>query len=326
MTTTNNIKWEAHACLPLHPQADFGPIDRLHAAGVNYVSINIGMDMNPLSLVMAVIAGFRATIAASPGRYVLASSVADIERAAVEQKLAIGFDLEGAMPLLEQPEMVALYSSLGVRQMHLAYNRNNAVAGGCHDEVQGLTPLGHRVVAAINAAGVLMDCSHTGRQCSLDIMAASAKPVIFSHSNPLALVEHGRNVTDEQIKACAATGGVVCVSGVSFFLGTTTPGADDVARHAAYVADLVGVAHTGIGLDISFPQPGLDDTPPGDYDPTYWWPKSAGYNRALSRTTYPPVESWTVMADALQRTGMTADEADRVMGGNMMRVAGQTWL
>ena len=86
MTTTNNIKWEAHACLPLHPQADFGPIDRLHAAGVNYVSINIGMDMNPLSLVMAVIAGFRATIAASPGRYVLASSVADIERAAVEQK------------------------------------------------------------------------------------------------------------------------------------------------------------------------------------------------------------------------------------------------
>ncbi len=48
-------------------------------------------------------------------------------------KLAIGFDLEGAMPLLEQPEMVALYRRLGVRQMHLAYNRNNSVAGGCHD-------------------------------------------------------------------------------------------------------------------------------------------------------------------------------------------------
>jgi membrane dipeptidase len=325
ITNTNPIKWEAHACLPLHPQADFGPIDRLHAAGVNYVSINIGMDMNPLSQVMAVIAGFRATIAASPERYVLASNVADIKRAAAEQKIAIGFDLEGAMPLLDQPDMVALYSSLGVRQMHLAYNRNNAVAGGCHDEVQGLTKLGHKVVAAINAAGVLMDCSHTGRHCSLDIMAASAKPVIFSHSNPLALIEHGRNVTDGQIKACAATGGVVCVSGVSFFLGTTTPGADDVARHAAYVADLVGVAHAGIGLDISFQQPCLDDTPPGDYDPTYWWPKSAGYNRALTPTTYPPIESWMVMREALQRTGMTADEAAQVMGDNMMRVAGQTW-
>ena len=92
---------------------------------------------------------------------------------------------------------------------------------------------------------------------------------------------NGRNITDEQIKACAATGGVICINGVSFFLGATTPTAADVARHVAYVADLVGVDHVGIGLDISFSQPELDDTPPGDYDPTYWWPKSAGYDRAL---------------------------------------------
>ena len=319
------IRWEAHACLPLHPQADFAPIDRLHAAGVNYVSINIGMDMNPLSQVMSVIAGFRAHIAAHPERYVLATTTRDIEGAAAAGKLALGFDLEGAMPLLEQPEMVALYRSLGVRQMHLAYNRNNTVAGGCHDHEQVLTPLGKKVVAAINAAGVLMDCSHTGRACSLDIMATSTEPVIFSHSNPLALVEHGRNVSDEQMRACAATGGVICVSGVSMFLGTRTPDADDVARHAAYVANLVGVQHAGIGLDISFHQSELDDTPPGDYDPTYWWPPSAGYNRALSKSTYPPIESWTVLGAALQKTGMTANEAELVMGGNMMRVARQVW-
>jgi len=319
------INWEAHACLPLHPQADFAPIERLHAAGVNYVSINIGMDMNPVSQVMAVIAGFRATIAARPDTYVLADTVQDITRASAEGKLAVGFDLEGAMPLLEQPDMVALYKSLGVRQMHLAYNRNNSVAGGCHDDAQALTPLGHEIVAAINAAGVLMDCSHTGRRCSLDIMAASSAPVIFSHSNPLALVEHGRNVTDEQIKASAATGGVICVSGVSFFLGVQEPTADNVARHAAYVADLVGIEHAGIGLDISFGQKELDDTPPGDYDPTYWWPRSAGYDRAISRSAYPPVESWRELSAALQRTGMTADEAALVMGGNMMRVAGQVW-
>ena len=210
--------------------------------------------------------------------------------------------------------------------MHLAYNRNNSVAGGCHDDVQGLTPLGHRIVAAINAAGVLMDCSHTGRQCSLDIMAASTAPVIFSHSNPLALVEHGRNVTDEQIRGIAATGGVVCVSGVSKFLGTDKPDADDVARHAAYVADLVGVAHAGIGLDISFPQANLNDDPPGDYDPTYWWPRSAGYDRsAIARSTYPPIDSWQVLGDALQRTGMSAEEAALVLGGNMVRVAERVW-
>ena len=191
------IHWEAHACLPLHPQASFAPIERFHALGVHYVSINIGMDMNPLAQVMQTIAGFRASVAAQPERFVLANTVQDVQQAAADGKLAIGFDLEGAMPLLEQPEMVALYQSLGVRQMHLAYNRNNSVAGGCHDVEQGLTPLGHQVVQAINAAGVLMDCSHTGRRCSLDIMAASSAPVIFSHANPLALVEHGRNVTDE---------------------------------------------------------------------------------------------------------------------------------
>ena len=319
------IHWEAHACLPLHPQADFAPIDRLRDAGVHYVSINIGMDMNPLAQVMAVIAGFRATVAAHPDKYRLVTRLQDIESAQAAGCIAIGFDLEGAMPLLEQPEMVALYKSLGVHQMHLAYNRNNSVAGGCHDSEQGLTALGHKVVAAINQAGVLMDCSHTGRKCSLDIMAASSAPVIFSHANPVALVDHGRNITDEQIRASAATGGVICINGVSFFLGTRNPTADDVARHAAYVADLVGIDHVGIGLDISFSQSDLDDTPPGDYDPTYWWPKSAGYDRALNRSTYPPVESWQTLSSALQRTGMTADEASLVMGGNMMRVAGQVW-
>jgi membrane dipeptidase len=319
------ITWEAHACLPLSPTADFAPLDEYRAAGVNYVSVNVGMDMNPVQQVLAVIAGFREKLAAHPDRYLLAASVADIEQAAARGRLAIGFDLEGALPLLGQPAMVALYRDLGVRQIHLAYNRNNSVADGCHDVARGLTHLGRRIVAAVNDAGLLMDCSHTGRRCSLDIMEASAKPVIFSHSNPLALVEHGRNVTDEQIRACATTGGVVCVSGVSMFVGTREPTADHVARHAAYVADLVGIEHSGIGLDISFNQPGIDDTPPVAFDAGYWWPKSAGYDRALMRSTYPPIASWRVLSTALQATGMTQDEAALVMGGNMARVARSVW-
>jgi len=187
-----------------------------------------------------------------------------------------------------------------------------------------LTDLGRRIVAAINDAGLLMDCSHTGRRCSLDIMATSTKPVVFSHSNPHALVEHGRNVTDEQIRACAATGGVVCVSGVSMFVGSREPTVDHVARHAAYVADLVGVEHAGIGLDISFRQQGIDDTPPSAFDAGYWWPKSA-YDREVARSTYPPIASWRVLATALQATGMTQNEAALVMGGNMARVASSVW-
>jgi membrane dipeptidase len=319
------LLWDAHACLPLHPAADFGPLERFRAAGVGYVSINVGMDMNPVSQVMSVIAGFRKRLAEAPERYVLVGSVQEIESACAAGRLAVGFDLEGALPLLGRPEMVALYRALGVRQIHLAYNRNNEVADGCHDVERGLTDLGRQVVKAVNAAGLLMDCSHTGRRCSLEIMDASTAPVVFSHANPLALVEHGRNVSDEQIRACAATGGVVCVSGVSAFIGSRAPTAHDVARHAAYVAELVGVEHAGIGLDIGFDQPGLDETPPGDFDPGYWWPASAGYAHGIGAMTYATVETWRELPLALRGLGMSPPEIALVLGGNMARVARQAW-
>ncbi|HSY26384.1 MAG TPA: membrane dipeptidase, partial [Burkholderiaceae bacterium] len=158
------INWEAHLCLPLHPNADFSPIDRLRDAGVSYVSINVGADMNPVAQVMSVIAGFRSTIEANPDRFAMAGTVDDILQAAAVGKISISFDLEGALPLLDQPEMVALYAALGVRQIHFAYNRNNNIADGCHDVERGLTALGNRMVQAVNEAGLLMDCSHTGRR------------------------------------------------------------------------------------------------------------------------------------------------------------------
>ena len=195
--------------------------------------------------------------------------------------------------------MVALFRDLGVRQIHFAYNRNNPLADGCHDVERGLTALGRRMVAAVNGAGLLMDCSHTGRRCSLEIMDASSQPVIFSHANPLALVEHGRNITDAQISACAATGGLVCVSGVSAFLGTRAPAAIDVARHA------------GIGLDIGFGQPGLNDSLPGRHDPAYWWPQSAGYDGSLEGITTrqsKPGGCWPGRCGRLAWTRLTSPE------------------
>jgi membrane dipeptidase len=318
------INWDAHFCLPLHPQADFSPLSQLQAAGVNYVSVNVGMDMNPLSQVMSVIAGFRATIAANPERYRLVSGVDEVIQAAADGALAIGFDLEGALPLMEQPEMAAVYARLGVRQMHFAYNRNNSVADGCHDTARGLTLLGRRVLEAVNDAGIIVDCAHTGRLCSLEIMAASSKPVVFSHANPFGLLPHGRNVTDEQIQACAATGGVVCISGLSWFIGSDQPTAADVARHVAYVADLVGVAHVGIGLDICISEQDLDDRPPGDFDRTYWWPETAGY-RAGRAPAYTPPNVWKSLPLELRKLGMAPSEIEQVLGRNMLRVARATW-
>ena len=69
----------------------------------------------------------------------------------------------------------------------------------------------------------------------------------------------------------------------------------------------------------------LNDNPPGDYDPTYWWPEAAGYDRSVERMTYTPVETWQVLSGALQKVGMSAAEAAAVMGDNMLRVAGLAW-
>ena len=129
---------DAHSCLPLHGDTDINQLRLHYDADVRYLSVNVGMDMNPLTQIMTTIAGYRRQIAEADWLE-LADTAADIERIAASGKLALSFDLEGALPLLETPDMVALYHRLGVRQIHLAYNRSNSVAGGAHDE-GGLTP------------------------------------------------------------------------------------------------------------------------------------------------------------------------------------------
>src|SRR3546814_8891765 len=92
------------------------------------------------------IESFRGWLSARPYEYVLGSSVADIERAKREGKLAVFFDVEGGIPVQDEPETVGRLYALGVRWMLLAYNRNNMLGGGCQDEDIGLTAQGRRVL------------------------------------------------------------------------------------------------------------------------------------------------------------------------------------
>lgn len=318
----DSLVWDAHACLPLSPEVDIAALDRHHRAGVDFVSVNVGMDMNPVPDIIAVLAAFRAGLKAHADRFVAVDTFADVMAAKDSGRLAVAFDLEGACPLRERPEMVQLYYDLGVRQIHLAYNRNNAVGGGCHDADIPLSDLGGRIVDAINAAGMLMDCSHTGHRTSLDIMARSAAPVIYSHANPRALVDHGRNISDQQIDACAATGGVIGINGVSLFLGGPQAGADAMADHMAYVADRVGIDHVGIGLDYAYDL-GIDDIPPGT-DVGYWWPVAAGYTAGLDVHIAEP-ETLPRVTESLLKRGFGSEDVGKILGGNFRRVAERVW-
>lgn len=315
---------DAHACLPLRGASNIDQLRRHYDSGVRYVSINIGMDMNPLAQVMTTIAGFRRQIAERDW-LVLAGTHQAILDAAAQDRLAVSFDLEGALPLLESPDMVALYHQLGVRQIHLAYNRNNSVAGGAHDVEQGLTPLGEQMVETIHAEGILMDLSHSQERTALDICALSGKrPVLFSHANPRALVPHGRNISDAAIKACAATGGLIALNGVGRFIGDEALQPESLLPHIDYVVDMVGVAHTAIGLDYCYDD-GISDRPPG-LDPGYWWPKAAGYDPIHGLTgKYVAPEGLLRIAEGLAKMGYGDEAIAAIMRDNLLNLIKRVW-
>jgi membrane dipeptidase len=215
--------------------------------------------------------------------------------------------------------MVELYYRLGVRQMLIAYNLNNDAGGGCHDEDKGLTDFGRAVVGEMNRVGMVVDCAHSGIKSGLEAMKLSTKPCIFSHANARALHNHERNITDEQIKAVAATGGVVGVNGLSVFLGDGPAKVETMVAHIDHMAKLVGPEHVGIGLDYN-PGPG-----PALNDPTgmkYWPPRQ--YPASLKIDYLAP----TVLPEAckqLASLGYKDSAIGAIMSGNFMRVASQVW-
>jgi membrane dipeptidase len=137
-----SLVWDTHACFPLKPNASLSELVRYKNSGVDFVSINIGMDMDAFDKVIRVLAGFRSYIKSHPDDCILAESVKDIRKAKTENKVAIAFDLEGSEPLNGDINLISFYYDLGVRQMLLAYNKDNRASGGCMEGEIGLTDFG----------------------------------------------------------------------------------------------------------------------------------------------------------------------------------------
>src|SRR6516164_8132379 len=103
-----SIHWDAHSAVPIKHSYSIRNVMRHKRSGFDFVSINVGMDMNPVAYIIQLLASFRAQIAAS-SEMVLALRIADVLGAKREGKLAVAFDLEGAVPLLENIAMIQLY-------------------------------------------------------------------------------------------------------------------------------------------------------------------------------------------------------------------------
>ena len=311
-----SLIWDAHACFPLKPNADLSELKRYKDSGVNFVSLNIGMDMDPFENIIQVLACYRKHIAAHPGDFVLALAVDDILKAKGSGKLAIAFDLEGSEPLSGNLNLISFYYDLGVRQMLLAYNRDNRASGGCMEGKIGLTDFGKKVIREMNHVGMIVDVSHMGYLATMDAFDTSMAPVIFSHSNPTGLRKHARNISDEQIKACAKTGGVIGINGIGDFLGGTS--SEIMVENIEYVTNLVGPEHVGIGLDYVVDKQELADYIEGH-------PEVFPSDRFNEYLAFVEPEQFPDFTELLYKKGYSEQTIKGILGGNFLRVAEKVW-
>jgi membrane dipeptidase len=315
------LVWDNHACLPLKDVDEYLPqLARYRAAGVDVVTVNIGDSLVPLDRMLRTAASIRHFVKAHPSHYLLGETAADLREAKASGRLAVCLDVEGVHALGAQVSLVEFLYEIGVRWMLMVYNRRNLAGSGCHDpDDEGLTEIGRAMLAEMDRVGMVRCCSHTGYRTAREIIESSDRPVIFSHSNPRALRDHPRNIPDDLIRACAATGGVVGVNGVGLFLGTGPPTAGVIVRNIDYIAQLVGAEHAGLGLDYMFKSSELDE--PGRGGPEIW-PREWGYGRG---TGFAPPEVIPDIRSGLERLGYPTAAIRGILGDNLLRVADAVW-
>lgn len=312
------IVYDAHGCPPFSPNANLDVLKRYHASGVTFLSLNVGFGAMTSSEIFSLIERFKAFIASHPQEYQFIQSAHDIYACKNTGKLGIAFDLEGADALEGELSLLDTYYQLGVRQLLIAYNQNNMAGGGCQGKEYRLTTFGKAIIKHMNTIGMIIDCSHTGYKTTLDIMEISTHPVVFSHANPAGLCDHPRNISDEQIKACAQTGGVIGINGIGIFLGENNTSTSRIVEHIDYIAQLVGVQHVGIGLDYVFDHEEVKALVKKN---PKMFPAENGYEHVEIATP----EQFPEICTALQQRGYAEDDIRGILGNNFLRIAQQVW-
>lgn len=296
-------------------------LPRFKAAGVDFISLTVNDFPGSLAGTARQIAAVVRHVRERSDTMVLVRSVGDIRRAREEGKLALAFNLQETNPLEGEVDFVQTYYDLGVRHMLMAYNQKNRVGDGCAERTDaGLSRFGVRVVQEMNRVGMLVDGTHSGYRTTMDAMDVSTAPFVFSHCLAHAIHPHYRNIRDDQIKACARTGGVIGVNGVSAFLEDATASSEAVVRHIDHIASLVGPEHIGIGLDYVRDTERLGAWAQANTD---MWPHNEG--KPLGDIVFAQPEQLLEIADLLLSRQYSETEVRGILGENFARVATQVW-
>ena len=189
----------------------------------------------------------------------LVTRAADIEAAKRSGRLGIYLHIQGTDPIEDNLDLIDVYKQLGVGIIQLTYNVKNHVGDGCEERTDaGLSRFGLKLVERLNAARVIVDCTHTGLRTSLDAIEHSTAPVVLSHSNVAAIQRSARNVDDSLIKAIGRSGGVIGVCGFPPMVASSdAPSLDDFIAHIDALVERAGVDHIGLGIDYYSGQVGV---------------------------------------------------------------------
>jgi membrane dipeptidase len=194
-------------------------IPRMRDGGLDglFFSIWVPSDVTGVKAVNtanALIAAVHKSVAAHPGDLMLATTAADVRRAAAEHKIAALMGMEGGHMINDDLAQLRKYAALGVRYLTLTHFKNNNWADSSTDKPahNGLTPFGKDVVRELNTLGMMVDISHVADKTFYDVLALTKAPVIASHSSCRAIANHPRNMTDDMLRALAKNGGVVMIN------------------------------------------------------------------------------------------------------------------
>jgi membrane dipeptidase len=297
---------------------------------------------------LALIDGVLEQVRQHPAQLALCTSPAEILAARAASKFVILMGIEGGHAIENSLALLRTYYALGVRYMTLTWANSNewADSSGDLDDSEiphhnGLTPFGHEVIAEMNRLGMMIDVSHASDKTLADVLAASRAPILASHSGARALTDSPRNLTDDQLRAIATTGGAIMVNFYSAFIdenyrrAVLAIKAERSAAHDALAAEYATrdepipfTASNQIDRDFAdrLPRPPLDSL----IDHFDHIIRVAGVDHVGIGSDFDGISSLPQGIDsaadlpkitaALMARGYSAADLHKILGGNLMRV------
>jgi membrane dipeptidase len=320
-------------------------LDAMRAAGVTCIFQNTGEEgSDPLRLIKR-LARFTYATDLAPDVCAKAGKPDDIVAAKRSGRHCLYFTTNG-VPLHQQWDNVRdelqhirIFQELGVRMMHLTYNRRNPIGDGAGEPNDGgLSDFGRTVVAEMNRLGVIVDVAHSGWRTSLEGAKASRRPMVASHTTCAGLYQHFRGKPDETIRAICDTGGLIGICCIPRFLG----GAGDIGAfldHIDYAVRKFGADHVAIGPDISYTSrndaaeraklrgDASGRSPLSGTGPRWehLWPVD-DFRQSPQAVQSLAWTNWPLFTVGMVQRGHSDETIRKILGGNVLRVTHANWL